>query len=169
MFLNKAKIQRVDNKLWKVLEDIVFEGRDHNFVVPKDFVTDLASIPKLFRSIFNTYGSYTEAAILHDLLSQLDRAYRKGELAVKNGTVEFKEMKLPQFLLVGAHDVDGIFRKAMKDSGTNFLGRWYMWGATRIGSLFQGRVGSVPWFSWVQLIGLAAPFVGVVAGLVKLF
>lgn len=34
--------------------------------VPKDFVTDLASIPKIFWNILPPFGKYTEAAVIHD-------------------------------------------------------------------------------------------------------
>ena len=36
--------------------------------MPTDFVTDLASIPKLFWNLLPPFGKYTEAAVLHDYL-----------------------------------------------------------------------------------------------------
>ena len=39
-----------------------------HFTVPTGFVTDLASIPRLFWNILPPFGRYTEAAVLHDWL-----------------------------------------------------------------------------------------------------
>lgn len=168
-FKGKAKLERVDNKNWKVLEDLILEGRRQNFVVPAGFVTDLASIPKLFKSIFNTYGSYTEAAILHDLLSRLDRAYRKGELLIRDGLLEWEGVKFPESYLIDSSDIDGLFRRTMRLADTNFFARWYMWGAVRIASMVQGRLGSMRLKSWAQLVGLLSPFVGLGYGVSQVF
>ena len=45
------------------------EGSGEVVYVPKDFITDLASIPKIFWSIIGgSAGRYTYAAIVHDFL-----------------------------------------------------------------------------------------------------
>ena len=36
--------------------------------VPSGFITDLASIPRLFWNILPPFGKYTEAAVIHDYL-----------------------------------------------------------------------------------------------------
>ncbi len=61
---------------WRVAEDFACLVTDHYFgqefttsvVVPKDFVTDLASTPRLVWGLFPPFGFYTHAAVLHDFL-----------------------------------------------------------------------------------------------------
>lgn len=36
--------------------------------VPKGFITDLASVPRVFWSVFPPHGKYAKAAIIHDYL-----------------------------------------------------------------------------------------------------
>jgi hypothetical protein len=62
-----------DGTQWIVWEDIVFEVEldDHtktSIVVPRGFVTDLASTPPELWSIYPPFGKYLSAAILHDYL-----------------------------------------------------------------------------------------------------
>jgi len=42
-------------------------ARDH-FSVPRDFVTDFASIPAVCRPFFSVNGAHRKAAVLHDYL-----------------------------------------------------------------------------------------------------
>ena len=41
---------------------------DWFLTVPKGYVTDLASIPGVFRAVFRTWGKHTCAAICHDVM-----------------------------------------------------------------------------------------------------
>jgi hypothetical protein len=50
-------------------------GEGVEVVVPEGFVTDFASIPRLFWSIAPPYGWYAEAAVVHDLLYSLGGVY----------------------------------------------------------------------------------------------
>jgi hypothetical protein len=48
--------------------------------VPAGFVTDGASIPRVFWNIFDPYGPYLKAAVVHDYLySPLNDDYYRGE------------------------------------------------------------------------------------------
>lgn len=77
------------------------------WVVPKGFDTDLASIPKLFRTFFAVNGKHRKAAALHDWL------YREGKLSRK--------------------ECDLLFLEAMKVCGVSKFKRYSMYAAVRVG------------------------------------
>lgn len=58
------KIEGMDGK-YEVLENIEYYN---GLVVPKSFITDLASIPKLFQDIIGVPEDFDEESILHDFL-----------------------------------------------------------------------------------------------------
>lgn len=57
---------------WQLTEKFYFyfeeNGKRINIIVPKDFITDFASVPRILWSIFPPTGRYTKAAVLHDYL-----------------------------------------------------------------------------------------------------
>lgn len=52
-------------------------GRD--VIIPIGFVTDLASVPRLFWPICPPYGKHLEAAVLHDFLIRNDWSREKAD------------------------------------------------------------------------------------------
>ncbi len=52
------------NGAWVVDEDFTVQG----ITVPKDFQSDLASIPRILWSIYPPFGTYQTGAIVHDYL-----------------------------------------------------------------------------------------------------
>jgi len=97
---------------WRLNEPLIYEGDRETFTVPVEFVTDFASVPRIFVWLVPTYGSYTKAAILHDFLCRTGAVPRR--------------------------DADGIFRRCLLESGVPFLRRWIMWAAVRLGARFAG-------------------------------
>lgn len=62
-----------DGTQWVVLEDMPFQvrlddGSSGTLLVPRGFVTDLASTPPAIWSLYPPFGKYLTAAILHDYL-----------------------------------------------------------------------------------------------------
>lgn len=59
-----------DGKYWVLKEDLEYEHPKTKrlVVVPKGFVTDFASVPRLFWVVFPPCGKYTPAAVVHDYL-----------------------------------------------------------------------------------------------------
>lgn len=51
-----------------LVEDWTFRWKGKKFIVPKGFVTDYASIPRLFSRILPQRGPYNRAALAHDWL-----------------------------------------------------------------------------------------------------
>lgn len=66
-------------RLWKLSEDWEFRVRDELYVIPKGFITDGASIPKVVTFFFNPTGILLMGAIIHDYL------YIYGQLNRVNG------------------------------------------------------------------------------------
>lgn len=75
MFTTKLRIEDAeDGKNWVLIDDLIFVVSpmvDH--IVPAGFHTDLASVPRVIRSIVPKTGKYNRAAVLHDYF------YRNGE------------------------------------------------------------------------------------------
>lgn len=80
--------------------------------VPEGFVTDFASIPRLFWNIMPPWGKYGKAAVVHDFL------YRFGG-------------KIGGGKRLSRSTCDGIFRDAMSVLGVPWITRSTMWGAVR--------------------------------------
>jgi hypothetical protein len=131
---------------WLLLEPLVFEGRDEFFVIRKGFKTDFASIPRPVRWLIDTAGSNSEPGVLHDAV------WRESKRTDRDP---------PR---VDPWDADGLFRRALRESGATAITRSLMWIAVRAAAIVAGRVGkegpSAP-MKVVQLVVMA--LVGAVA------
>ena len=83
------------NKYWYVFKD--FEMSD--FIIPKGFKTNLASVPRMLWFIFPTFGTWTTPSIIHDYLyatsNELKYTRKKADikfrdLCIKYGTPKWK-------------------------------------------------------------------------------
>ena len=99
--------------LYELVQPLTFNhkvnGGGLTIEVPKGFITDFASIPKVFWPIFPPAGQYAKAAVIHDYLYRLTGCSR--------------------FL------ADAIFREVMAQLGVPFWKRCAMYYAVR----FFGR------------------------------
>lgn len=87
--------------------------------VPKGFITDLASIPAMLRSLFNVNGASRKAAVIHDWL-YCSRLYKRAE-------------------------ADAIFREALMFCGVSSPVAWAMWAGVRAGGwLYYNRRKAKP-------------------------
>jgi len=61
-----------DGKRWVLREEFSYDigekGSDNTIIVPRGFVTDFASIPRSFWTIYPKWGKYGNAAVVHDYL-----------------------------------------------------------------------------------------------------
>lgn len=103
-------VRAIDEKYWELEGDLVYEGNEDHFLVPKGYLTDFASVPRMFWWLIPRYGRYTEAAVLHDYLCDEAKAGRFSRC-----------------------DADGIFRRTLKELGVGYLRRRLMWAAVRWG------------------------------------
>ncbi len=107
---------------WSLLDPLVFEGSDEFFVIRRGFTTDFASIPRPVRWLFDTAGTNSEPGVLHDALWR-----------------ESKRVDAPP--RVDPWDADGLFRRALRQSGATAMTRALMWIAVRAAAIAGGRFG----------------------------
>lgn len=62
---------------WVVYSRLVYDRGHEQIIVPRGFITDLASIPKLLRNLLDVNDSHRRAAVLHDFLYCLQGFTRK--------------------------------------------------------------------------------------------
>lgn len=69
VFPYKLDAEYVDGKNWKLINDFSYIDRDNGeILVPAGFVTDFASIPKVFWSTFGAPSNYAPSATIHDYI-----------------------------------------------------------------------------------------------------
>ncbi|WP_079942170.1 DUF1353 domain-containing protein [Salmonella enterica] len=70
-FTTPAILEMLDHYRWRVHEPFAFYLSDDNsdiIEVPAGFVTDLATVPRIFWTLLPPDGKYAKAAIIHDYL-----------------------------------------------------------------------------------------------------
>jgi hypothetical protein len=93
---------------WQLVTPLLYLRSDHGLIaVPTGFVTDLASIPRVFHPLIPVNGKHRAAAIIHDYLYETQTTTRA--------------------------EADLIFLEAMEASGVRFTQRWAMYLAVRMG------------------------------------
>ena len=99
---------------WVVLTSFEARWKSKHVVVPKGFVTDLASIPRIFRTLIPQVGYHLQPAIVHDLCYAGIGLTRK--------------------------ESDDMFLDGMKQQGVWFARRWAIYFAVRAGgwAFFKG-------------------------------
>jgi len=96
-----------DGRKRKLVKDLIYYSKLLNqiIVVPKGFITDFASVPRIFWNILPPSGRYTKAAVLHDYLYQTH--------------------------LINKETADNIFKEAMECLGVSKFKIWSMYGAVK--------------------------------------
>jgi len=114
-FTKPLRIEDVDGRNFRLLESFIYYTNKKEVIcVPEGFITDFASIPRLFWSIIGSpIGRYGKAAVVHDWLYHTQKYSRKY--------------------------ADAIFLEAMAVLGVNWLKRRTMWLAVRIGGHFPWK------------------------------
>lgn len=100
---------------WVVERDLLYFSKAGDwYMVPKGFITDLASIPKALRGLIEVNGKHRKAAVLHDYLycSQI----------------------------LAREDADALFLEAMELLGVSTVLRNAMWlGVRSFGGLYWNK------------------------------
>jgi hypothetical protein len=102
---------RGKSRLFRILQPLAFG----NIVAPAGFVTDGASIPRMFWPIFGPHGSYFGAAIVHDYLYSPANTY------------------------MSRKEADQVFLQAMIRCGVGVATRQLVYRAVRVGGMFAFR------------------------------
>lgn len=80
-------------KYWYVFED--FETND--FVIPKNFKTNLASVPRLLWFVFPTFGTWTTPSIVHDYLyatsNEIKYTRKKADIIFRDLCIQYNTPK----------------------------------------------------------------------------
>lgn len=106
-FDSNLLVEKIGSKLWKTYRNLQYTSKDgHVIEVPKGFITDFASVPRIFWIFFPPDGIYTAAAVVHDYLYNVKVLDRKTS--------------------------DGIFLEAMKVLEAKFYTRYPMYLAVRL-------------------------------------
>lgn len=96
---------------WVLDSSLVYETSAGEYItIPAGFITDLASIPRIFHSLIPVNGKHRQAAVVHDYLYVIQDRPRE--------------------------QVDAIFLEAMEVAGVRFTQRWAMYLAVRAGGGF---------------------------------
>ena len=64
----KLILDLISNGKAILLEEYVYDINGYLIRVPKSFITDGASVPKSLQWLYNPYGKYINAAVIHDYL-----------------------------------------------------------------------------------------------------
>ena len=78
-----------DGWLWVLLDDFFYQADDGTlYVVPRGFVTDLGTVPRIFWAIIPPHARFRESYVLHDWLWRVDKKLANrvlGETLKKQG------------------------------------------------------------------------------------
>jgi len=119
-FIGELVIKPVQGKKWELVQSLHFVIDSDTIIdVPKGFVTDLASIPRLLTPLFPIHGLQTRAAVVHDYLYS-----EQGDIDCGPFTRE---------------QCDEIFLIGMEQLGVGWLKRTMMYNAVRAGGWLAWR------------------------------
>jgi hypothetical protein len=77
-FLTHLQVEKMAGNFWRTLTEFVVRAGDQVLAVPRNYVTDFASVPRLPLAYLLTANTAHEAATLHDWLystGQFPRAW----------------------------------------------------------------------------------------------
>lgn len=114
VFRNDPILIPHDEGEWRLFADLDYETRTGQVLtIPHGFITDLASIPRVFHVLIPVNGKHRAAAIVHDYLYVTQ--------------------------IMSRAESDRIFLEAMEDLGVRWSQRWAMYSAVRIGGWLPWR------------------------------
>ena len=117
-FTTPLLVRRVDPTTWELVAPLSYQGRVDHWTIPSGFRTDFASVPQVVQWLIPRTGRWTVAAVLHDWM-------------IVEG--------IPAGLIT-SRNCDGVFRRVLREEGTDQVRRWLMWAAVRCAAPFnKGR------------------------------
>lgn len=120
-FTTPLKVEPLDNGKWELLEEFEYKigslQSNEVIVIDKGFITNFASVPRIFWSIYPPYSpEYGKAAVLHD------------------GMYDAK--------LFSRRKCDAILKEAMGVLGASWVTRNIIWSAVRTFGMFTYGKGN---------------------------
>lgn len=118
-FTTPLKVEIHDNgRLYILTESFHYYREDkskENIIVPKGFITDFATTPRILWSVLPPFGRYAKCAVLHDYLCE---EFHRGRIKRK--------------------EVDKIFLESMEAISIPFFTKWSLYLGVRIYAVFKG-------------------------------
>jgi hypothetical protein len=107
-FLTPLDLRAYKPDEWVLLLALIYMAKDgKRYIVPRGFITDLASIPRLLRALFDINGQSRAPAVLHDFLYCMHYTTRA--------------------------EADALFLEALEAAGVGWATRWSMYLGVRSG------------------------------------
>lgn len=137
-FTKELRVKVLDNgATYELLDEFTYymDGKnDIRIKVEEGFITDFASVPRIFWSIYPPFGKYSKSAVLHDRLCE---AYLKKELW--NNVVEDPELLPATYFntMVRRKDADRIFLESMKAVNVGKFTRTMLYWSVRLYAIFK--------------------------------
>lgn len=108
---NEFDLRYYSYNKWILKAKYIYTVAEKIIEVPENFITDLASVPKILWNVFEPFGKhYTRAAVIHDYLYSKDCIYKE----------------------ITRAEADNIFLLIMKERGVPFWKRQLMYRAVRL-------------------------------------
>ena len=80
-FTNPLIVKHIDGRNWELIEPFIYHVGEYpseeRITVPQGFMTDFASIPRIFWNILAPTGKHGKAAVIHDWLYRSHSCSRK--------------------------------------------------------------------------------------------
>jgi hypothetical protein len=134
-FTSPLIVQRISPRDWMLVAPLRYQGRVDHYVVPEASVTDFASVPRFLQGFVQATGTWTCAAVVHDVFcTDLVEARRQNRSP-----------------MISARDADGVFRRIMREEGVGVVKRWAMWSAVRLAAL-KNPARRAGWFRDLPLV-----------------
>ena len=114
----KLEMLPMRRRIWRLLDELVFESSLGLVAVNVAFVTDLTSIPPWLPVFFRREGKHTPSAVVHD------KVFAKGAVLGEDG----------EWIKVNRKQADQIMREAMQELGVSKSVERAIYYSVRIGS-----------------------------------
>jgi len=113
-FLTPLDLRAYKPHEWVLLLALIYMTKGGTrYIVPRGFITDLASIPRLLRALFDINGLSRAPAVLHDFLYCIHYTTRA--------------------------EADALFLEALEAAGVGWATRWSMYLGVRSGGWIYWR------------------------------
>ena len=107
-FLTPLDLRAYKPDEWVLLLALIYLAKNgKRYIAPRGFITDLASIPRLLRALFDINGQSRAPAVLHDFLYCMHYTTRA--------------------------EADALFLEALEATGVGWATRWSMYLGVRSG------------------------------------
>ena len=100
-FESKLQTKRLVGRSWQLTEELRYKTKKGGLIiVPKDFVTDYASVPRFLHWLLRPDGNYKSAAVVHDWIYKKNCSYSRKEAdllfkeAMESLSIEFWKVSL---------------------------------------------------------------------------